>query len=161
MKRRHPDGIAIEAEQIIKNSNGSLGDTTSSESIDHLFITMVRSINSSAHFCFLFSFHLTIQIRFLLQCFYARLGFVQPPTCLKCAHRKSTKKRNERNANNSGTSCNNLVPWRRDANKPLHPEGLGDNLVFVTCETAKSLIKGDAYPSIQWDNKNRRILHEM
>ncbi|KAL7501307.1 hypothetical protein ACHAWT_011112 [Skeletonema menzelii] len=134
MKRRHPDGIALEAVHIIKNSNGSLGDAaTSSESIDHLFITM---------------------------CFYARLGFVQPPSCLKCAHHKSTKKGNERNTN-SGTSCNNLVPWRRDANKPLHPDGLGDNLVFVTCETAKSLIRGDAYPSIQWDNKNRRILHEM
>ena len=46
MKRRHPDGIAIEAEQIINNCNGSLGDTTSSESMDHLFITMVRSLRN-------------------------------------------------------------------------------------------------------------------
>ncbi len=104
---------------------------------------------------FVCSCHLTKQIHFRLQCFYARLGFVQPPSCLKCAHRKAVKKTDD------GASCNNLVPWRRDANIPLHPDGLGDNLVFVTCETAKRLIGGDAYPSIQWDSKNRRILHEM
>eukprot|EP00985_Skeletonema_marinoi_P021024 scaffold12664_cov93-Skeletonema_marinoi.AAC.2 len=141
MKRRYPDGIALEPGQIIpdnnENNNGGsppTGATTTSESVDDLFITM---------------------------CFYARLGFIQPPSCLQCAHRKSTKKNNERNTNTGPTSCNNLVPWRRDANVPLHPDGLGDNLVFVTCETAKSLISGDVYPSIQWDNKNRRILHEM
>ena len=51
IKRRHPDGIALEAEQIIKNSNGSLGDAaTSSESIDHLFITMVRSLRNLSFF---------------------------------------------------------------------------------------------------------------
>mmetsp|Transcript_24951 Transcript_24951/g.39182 ORF Transcript_24951/g.39182 Transcript_24951/m.39182 type:complete len:136 (-) Transcript_24951:87-494(-) len=130
-KRRYPDGMAIESVQIAENSSDSLGlgdaATRSSESIDNLFITM---------------------------CFYARLGFVQPPSCLKCAHRKAVKKTDD------GASCNGLVPWRRDANMPLHPDGLGDNLVFVTCETAKRLIGGDAYPSIQWDSKNRRILHE-
>lgn len=113
----------------------------------------------------LFSYQLAINIVRItsFQCFYARLGFVQPPSCLKCAHRKSTTKYKERSSHHDTTSfisCNNLVPWRRDANKPLHPDTLGENLVFVTCDTANSLINGDAYPSIQWDNKNRRILHE-
>ena len=49
MKRRHPDGIALEPGQILpennENNNGGsppTGAATSSESIDNLFITMVR-----------------------------------------------------------------------------------------------------------------------
>jgi hypothetical protein len=51
-----------------------------------------------------------------------------------------------------------LVPWRKDANIPLHPDGLGKNIVFVTCDTAKSLISGDSYPSLRWDSKKKEML---
>ena len=47
MKRRYSDGIALETGQVAENSNGGgrgEGDAaTSSESIDDLFITMVRT----------------------------------------------------------------------------------------------------------------------
>lgn len=94
------------------------------------------------------------------QCFFARLGFVQPPSCLKCAYQSSGCGKNNNN-NNNNSSCRELVPWRRDANVPLHPDKLEGNVVFVTCDTAKSLVNGDAYPSIRWDTRNKRLLHEI
>jgi len=47
MKRRYPDGIALEPDQILGSNDGLLprmtGDVAaSSESIDNLFLTMVR-----------------------------------------------------------------------------------------------------------------------
>lgn len=101
------------------------------------------------------------------QCFFARLGFVQPPSCLKCAYRSSgcgdTNKHGKNNANKAGSSssCHELVAWRRDANIALHPDKLDGNILFITCDTAKSLVEGDAYPSIRWDTRNRRLLHEI
>lgn len=103
---------------------------------------------------------------YLYQCFFARLGFVQPPSCLKCAYHES--KENNTDSSEGGkekkkesTGCNELVPWRKDANIPLHPDKLDGNVVFVTCDTAKSLVNGDAYPSIRWDTRNKRLLHEI
>lgn len=56
------------------------------------------------------------------------------------------------------SQCNRLVPWRIDANIPLHPDQLEGNVVFVTCDTARSLVNGDAYPSIRWDSKKKRLI---
>ncbi|KAL7457755.1 hypothetical protein ACHAWC_009287 [Mediolabrus comicus] len=126
MKRRYPNGTALEPGEIARSSDTS-----------DLFVTM---------------------------CFYARLGFIQPPSCLKCAYRKSNCGRNNEGettvelTTSSSSSCNNLVPWRKDANIPLHPDGLGKNLVFLTCDTAKSLISGDSYPSLRWDSKKKEML---
>ena len=63
-------------------------------------------------------------------------------------------------AEDSKKACAELVAWRVDANIALHPENLEGNIVFVTCDTAKSLVNGDAYPSVRWDMKNKRLLHE-
>jgi len=127
------------------------------------------------------------------QCFFARLGFVQPPSCLKCAYRLSRcgstnsgvsnqKNNNHCNADKETSdgrrdggggeastdsasipmtpkSCGELVAWRVDANIPLHPDNLEGNIVFITCDTAKSLVNGDAYPSVRWDIRNKRLLH--
>ncbi|KAL7462557.1 hypothetical protein ACHAXS_002938 [Conticribra weissflogii] len=103
----------------------------------------------------------TIQMSdlFVTMCFYARLGFIQPPICLKCAYRGAGCGASKgRSAGERKRSCHELVPWRRDANIPLHPDRLKDNVVFVTCETASSLVNGDAYPSIRWDSKSKALL---
>jgi hypothetical protein len=42
MKRRYPDGMALEPGQVLESNNGGDAAATS-ESIDNLFITMVRS----------------------------------------------------------------------------------------------------------------------
>lgn len=99
-----------------------------------------------------------------LQCFFARLGFLQPPSCLKCAYKSSGCGKNQQqnesttSAAASSSKCNELVPWRIDANIPLHPDQLEGNVVFVTCNTARCLVDGDAYPSIRWDTKKKRLI---
>jgi len=109
---------------------------------------------------------------FVTLCFFARLGFIQPPSCLKCAYRssgcgdanKKVRKNTSEEPGGSGSAtpfCSELVPWRIDAGIPLHPDKLDGNIVFVTCDTAKSLVNGDAYPSIRWDTRNKRLLHEI
>ena len=98
-----------------------------------------------------------------VQCFFARLGFIQPPSCLKCAYKSSGCGANAKNdeaitTTTINTKCNELVPWRIDANIPLHPDKLEGNVVFVTCATARCLVNGDAYPSIRWDTKKKRLI---
>mmetsp|Transcript_15281 Transcript_15281/g.33012 ORF Transcript_15281/g.33012 Transcript_15281/m.33012 type:complete len:129 (-) Transcript_15281:180-566(-) len=96
---------------------------------------------------------------FVTMCFFARLGFVQPPSCLKCAYKSSgCGSKNGNKNNNIKSTCHELVPWRRDANVQLHPDKLEGNVVFITCDTASSLVNGDAYPSIRWDAKNRCLM---
>ena len=98
------------------------------------------------------------------QCFFARLGFTQPPACLKCAYKSSgcgsnaKKKETITAMTTSNIKCNELVPWRIDANIPLHPDKLEGNVVFITCDTARSLVNGDAYPSVRWDTKKKRLI---
>lgn len=95
---------------------------------------------------------------FVTLAFFARLGFVQPPCCLKCAHREAGC-----GAKEGGTSgpCSELVPWRIDANTKIHPDRIEDNIIFLTCQTARSLVAGDCYPDIRWDTRNKRLLHEI
>ncbi|KAL7475974.1 hypothetical protein ACHAW6_001865 [Cyclotella cf. meneghiniana] len=98
---------------------------------------------------------------FVTMCFFARLGFIQPPTCLKCAYRSSGCGANAHKkelTTTSLTTCNNLVPWRVDASIPLHPDKLEGNVVFITCDTASSLVNGDAYPSIRWDTMKKCLI---
>lgn len=63
-----------------------------------------------------------------------------------------------RSTHSTSTPCAELVAWRVDANTALHPDNLEGNIVFVTCDTAKSLVNGGAYPSIRWDGRNKRLL---
>mmetsp|Transcript_1284 Transcript_1284/g.2294 ORF Transcript_1284/g.2294 Transcript_1284/m.2294 type:complete len:155 (-) Transcript_1284:13-477(-) len=147
-KRNYPHGIPIDPDEVkddiatddASNANNGQGDGYMSD----MFVTM---------------------------CFFARLGFIQPPSCLKCAYRSSGcggdgKKKNDEKLgggqnSSSSSSCSELVAWRRDAGILLHPDKLDGNIVFITCDTAKSLVNGDAYPSIRWDTRNKRLLHEM
>ena len=96
---------------------------------------------------------------FVTLAFFARLGFVQPPCCLKCAHREAgcgtTKDDGARGP------CTELVPWRIDATRKLHPDKIEGNILFLTCQTARSLVAGDCYPDIRWDTRNKRLLHEI
>ena len=39
-----------------------------------------------------------------------------------------------------------------------NPKG---NIAFITFDTAKSLVNGDAYPSIRWDARNKSLLHDV
>ena len=80
---------------------------------------------------------------FVAMCFFARLGFDQPPCCLHCAYRDATKSNSpasspivdgdENDGGGGGSTnddaakigeCHNLIPWRIDASVLLHPARL-------------------------------------
>jgi hypothetical protein len=115
-------GMAIEPHQLTMMNNANVeqeqqqqateeaeeDDSSSSRHLSELFITM---------------------------CFFARLGFIQPPCCLQCAYHAATttaddKKSSHNNNNNDTTTgvsiseCYNLIPWRIDTSILLHPSQL-------------------------------------
>jgi len=103
-----------------------------------------------------------LQELFVEMCFFARLGLVQPPCCLPCAYAEAREPHAQNN-----DCCNNWVIWRRDANLPLHPETLGDNLVFVRCHAVRRLLSAASasddppQPLVEgcfFDARQRRLL---
>eukprot|EP00529_Nitzschia_sp_RCC80_P021122 CAMPEP_0113462392 /NCGR_PEP_ID=MMETSP0014_2-20120614/12064_1 /TAXON_ID=2857 /ORGANISM="Nitzschia sp." /LENGTH=403 /DNA_ID=CAMNT_0000354245 /DNA_START=118 /DNA_END=1326 /DNA_ORIENTATION=+ /assembly_acc=CAM_ASM_000159 len=76
--------------------------------------------------------------------FFARLGYVQPPCCMKCTYRESMM----------GTApdlkCERWVVWRRNAKQTLHPKSFRDNSVIVKCRSARQLISGKFVEGFKW-----------
>jgi len=100
--------------------------------------------------------HGEIQNLFVEMCFYARLTFLQPPSCLRCAYRDAGLGRSEGDhSSHSKTPCSNLVVWRINANSShiLHPDKLEGNIVLVTCSTAQALLAGKTAQEMKWDRK--------
>lgn len=83
---------------------------------------------------------------FITMCFFARLGFIQPPCCLHCAYHAAKtaadddKNKSSNNNNNNDTTtavsniseCYNLIPWRIDTSILLHPSQLTTPLTTTT-----------------------------
>jgi hypothetical protein len=89
---------------------------------------------------------------FVETCFFARLGFVQPPCCLQCTYRESMKEAVP------NTRCGRWVIWRRDAKHVLHPHHLCDNAIAVQCHAARQLLAGKTVHNHRWDNVNKILL---
>jgi hypothetical protein len=96
---------------------------------------------------------------FVEMCFYARLGYVQPPCCLKCAYQNSSS--TTTTSADAATDCQRWVVWRRDANDMLHPDTLPDNVVFLPCFLAQQLLRSpnqmlrDGYV---WDPTQKQLI---
>jgi hypothetical protein len=86
---------------------------------------------------------------FVETCFFARLGFVQPPCCLQCTYRESMKEAVP------NTKCGRWLIWRRDAKHVLHPNHLCDNAIAVQCHAARRLLAGKTVDNHRWDNVNK------
>jgi hypothetical protein len=89
---------------------------------------------------------------FVDMAFFARLGFLQPPSCLQCVYNEGI---------NKGTPdlhCKRFVPWRKNANTPIHPYLLDDNIVLIRCQAARSLVKGQEVEHYQWDKVRRKLV---
>lgn len=93
-----------------------------------------------------------LQELFVEMCFFARLGFVQPPRCLPCTYRESLH-------HQSCESCDRWVVWRKDATTLLHPHRLEGNLVIVQCQAAKKLLQGQVVEGRRW-NPTTKALEE-
>lgn len=93
-----------------------------------------------------------IQQMFVETCFFARLGFVQPPCCLKCSYRESLKEATPK------TSCASWVVWRREAKHILHPHYMKKNAILVKCHVARKLLAGKLVDAHKWDEVNKVLL---
>ena len=103
-----------------------------------------------------------IESLFVEMCFFARLGFVQPPCCLQCAFNESrgvhsSHSENGKFQNTQSKKCTKLVVWRFNAGTVFHPEKLEKNIVLVTCHTAQAWLQGEVVLNLSWDPKNKRL----
>ena len=92
---------------------------------------------------------------FVEMAFFARLGFVQPPSCLHCAYRESIERKSP------DLFCKRFVPWRKNANIPIHPHHLDGNIILVQCQTARSLVTGETGHRYRWDSIKRELIWQQ
>lgn len=108
--------------------------------------------------------HEKIKKMFIEMCAFARLQFVQPPSCLSCTLSKrvtgtSTNRHSSRYplyAQPCGEKmirqdCPNYVVWRKNANLKIHPQNMNENIMFVKCASAQALLRGEAINQWKWD----------
>jgi len=92
---------------------------------------------------------------FVETCFFARLGFVQPPCCMSCTYREALK------GTIPNLECQNWVIWRKNGNRTFDPSNnanMGDNAVVVQCRTARKLSTGKMVEGYQWDARQKMLL---
>jgi len=104
---------------------------------------------------------------FVETCFFARLGFLQPPSCLSCAYREATvedrgrprSKDEEDYERRKREQCSHPVVWRRDATVLLHPEKLGDSaLVVATCRAVGAWMRGEERGGLLWNRVTKKLV---
>lgn len=96
---------------------------------------------------------------FVEVCFFARLGFVQPPRCLRCTYREATTVPGAAAwAGRPDLACKRWVIWRRDAQQPLHPHHLCDNAIAVQCHAARKLVAGKVVDGCRWDGATKTLI---
>jgi hypothetical protein len=86
---------------------------------------------------------------FVEMCFFARLGFVQPPCCLRCTYRESMQKRTKH--------CSRWVVWRKNAATLMHPNRLAGNILIMSCHVARKLLAGQVVQGREWDARKKQI----
>lgn len=88
---------------------------------------------------------------FVEMCFFARLGFVQPPCCLQCTYK------NSKSDHSADPNCTRWVVWRKDANILLHPNQLDGNIMLVPCRQVRDLLTGNMVDGRTWNPSEKRV----
>eukprot|EP00536_Pseudo-nitzschia_multiseries_P003672 jgi/Psemu1/186368/e_gw1.57.72.1 len=94
---------------------------------------------------------------FVETCFFARLGFVQPPCCMACTYKEALK------GNIPDLKCQRWVVWRKNAKKIFDPSNntdMGDNAIIVQCQSARKLISGKIVEHYQWDDRAKVLRYK-
>ena len=97
---------------------------------------------------------------FVEMCFYARLGFVQPPCCLRCTYQTKPWWTQIGPSSNAAAPCARWLAWRKHADRPLHPDTLGDDttgIVLVRCHAARRLLQGQPVAGRIWNGNAKRL----
>lgn len=96
---------------------------------------------------------------FVDMCFFARLGFIQPPCCLKCAFVEAKESSSGiKTSRSKKVGCSSLVVWRYNANMIIHPDTLDTNIICIKCETARAWLRGESVQGLRWDAKSKRVV---
>lgn len=93
---------------------------------------------------------------FAEMCFFARLGFVQPPSCLRCAYKEGMGQAAA--AADKRLPCQRWVVWRKNADLLLHPDTLGDNIIMFQCHVVRKLLAGKQEAGCAWDTKMKQLV---
>lgn len=137
--------IVVDEEEPIPSSTNDRGDLTTTTHPEPPVIiplsdwTTTHCFNNSKA-----SDPQSAQDWFVEMCFFARLGFAQPPSCLHCTYHDAMMMKSETKQNASSRShfCTRWVVWRRNANLLLHPDTVADNAVLVQCHAVQDLLDG-------------------
>lgn len=103
-----------------------------------------------------------LQNIFVEMCFFARLGFVQPPCCLHCTYQDTMEAENndsvQKKRSDRARTCPKWVVWRKNAKTLLHPNRLDGNIFIVRCHVARRLLEGDVVEGRKWDAEQKKVL---
>ena len=95
-----------------------------------------------------------MQELFVETCFFARLGYVQPPCCLRCTYREALKDGNVQ------SQCPRWVIWRKNTTQLLHPHQLEGNLLMVQCRAAGKLLAGKKIDGYTWSIERQGVFSD-
>ncbi|GAX11401.1 hypothetical protein FisN_22Lh074 [Fistulifera solaris] len=100
-----------------------------------------------------------LQELFVEMCFFARLGYAQPPCCLKCAYKetKGQDRANDRSGPPGHPTCRRWVVWRKNADTLLHPNKLDGNILIMRCNVAQKLLAGKIVGGRRWNAEQRKV----
>jgi hypothetical protein len=99
---------------------------------------------------------------FVEMCFYARLGYIQPPCCLHCSYQRATST-TAPNHNSQVPICSRWVVWRINANIILHPDTIHSNIVFLPCHVAQQFLLSSSSSSVDgyhWDHSQKLLIYK-
>jgi hypothetical protein len=146
--------LSYPSRKILDKSDTSLSKTSSSSSSIIVNPTFIQGKLS----------HEKIKKMFIEMCAFARLQFVQPPSCLSCL--LSTKVTGTSTNHHASRyplyaqpcgekrirqDCPNYVVWRKNANIKIHPQNMNENIMFVKCASAQALLRGETINQWKWD----------
>jgi hypothetical protein len=100
-----------------------------------------------------------LQELFVEMCFFARLGYAQPPCCLRCAYKetKGQDRAKDRSGPPGHPACRRWVVWRKNADTLLHPNKLDGNILIMRCNVAQKLLAGKVVGGRRWNAEQRRV----
>ena len=106
----------------------------------------------------------TVDRLFTEMCVFARMGFLQPTSCLHCAFKQcqlcDNKKQKDGSVVARNKYCQNLVVWRRNANERISSENLDNNIFFVSCSCAQALIRNKTVQGLTWDKSSLKVIEK-
>ena len=101
--------------------------------------------------------NINIKELFVEMCFYARLGYIQPPRCLHCTYTECYTG-NTTASSSTTTLCHRYVIWRKDTNLVLDPDTIASNILILPCYLVQQLLNHSDDDDQQQQQEHRRLL---